>query len=90
MGINTYVIGFALSDEKYQKMKQIWENCIEMNISIPDEVDDFFNYEEPNEDGIEIEIPNQEWSDGDMSTGIEVNIKNILEIIEKIRFVNSW
>ena len=90
MGINTYIIGFTPQDENYQKMRQIWENCTEMNISIPDEVDDFFNYEEPNEDGIEMEIPNQEWSDGDMSTGIEVNIKNIPEIVEKIRFVNSW
>ena len=90
MGMSTYIIGFASQDENYQKMRQIWENCTEMNISIPDEVDNFFNYEKPNEDGIKIEIPNQGWSDGDMSTGIEVNIKNIPEIVEKIRFINSW
>lgn len=90
MGMSTYVIGFTSQDENYQKMKQIWENCVEMNILVPDEVDKFFDYEEPNKDGINIKIPNREWSDGDMSTGIEVDIKNIPEIVEKIRFVNSW
>lgn len=44
-------------DEKYDKMKQVWNLCKEMNIEVPEEVGTFFNWEEPSIHGTIIYQP---------------------------------
>lgn len=88
--MNTYVVGFIPPDEKYKKMKQIWDNCAEFNIELPHEVDTFFNQCEPDDKGMEVEVQSHEWSDGDMQAGREINIDEIPDNVKIIRFYNSW
>lgn len=90
MSMNTYVVGFVPPDEKFKKMKQIWDNCTEFNLEIPIEVDRFFDQCEPNDNGMEVKIPSNEWSDGDMEAGLEININDIPDNVKIIRFYNSW
>lgn len=89
MSMLAYLIGIIPADEKYRKMKAIYDNCIEVGAEIPKKVDDFFNGETPDRDGMTIRLPAKEWEDNN-STGLEINIKDIPENVKTLRFVNSW
>ena len=88
-GMITYVTGFKLPNEKWKKMRDVREACIKAGIDIPEEVDNFFGWEEPNEKGVEVDIPHKEWK-ADMQGGIEIDVDKIPEDVKVIRFVNSW
>lgn len=90
MSMSTDVIGFVPPDERFMKMKQIWDNCTEMGIDIPPGIYDFFDGCAPDENGMEVKIPYNKWDDEDMMAGIEINIDNIPENVKVIRFYNSW
>lgn len=90
MGMQTYVIGFVPPDEKFKKMKHIWDNCQDLDIEVPGIVKRFFDQCEPNEYGMEVEIPSHEWSNGDMESGLVVKLDEIPDKVKIIRFYNSW
>jgi hypothetical protein len=90
MSMSTNVIGFVPPDERFMKMKQIWDNCTELDVQIPANVYDFFDGCAPDENGMEVEIKHDEWDDGDMSAGIEINVDNIPDNVKVIRFFNSY
>jgi hypothetical protein len=54
--MSTYVIGFRPPDAKWLKMKEVYDACEAAGISIPDEVDDFFNGEPPDEAGVRVDL----------------------------------
>jgi len=89
MSMNTYVIGFVPPDEKFNKMKQIWDNCQNLDIEVPGIVERFFDQCEPGDYGMEVEIPSHEWSDGDMEFGLVVKLDEIPDKVKTIRFYNS-
>ena len=94
MSMSTYVRGFRPPDEKWKKMKKIWDSCQEAGIDVPSEVDDFFDENEPDEAGVEIQLGKkqgcEEWSDGDGREGIEIDISKLPKDVTVVRFVNSW
>ena len=47
MGMSSHVTGFKLPDEKWKKMKAIYDACKVANISPPQEVNEFFDYSPP-------------------------------------------
>jgi hypothetical protein len=87
--MSTEVIGFKPADEKWEKMKKIWDNCEELHIPVPKEVDDFFNGETPDATGVKVDIPTNEW-EGDGASGLEIEVEKIPKDVKIIRFVNSW
>lgn len=88
MGMSAHVIGFKPPDEKFKKMKAIWDQCNELDIEIPDEVYDYFNGEEPDEAGVEVNIKTTDWSDENRQ-GYEINVDDIPNGVKTIRFYNS-
>ena len=56
MSMSTHVIGFKPPDEKWKKMKKVWDTCQEAGIDAPKEVVEFFNDCPPDEAGVEVEI----------------------------------
>ena len=48
MGVSLYVEGYRKADEQWNKMKAIWNACHDAKISVPKEVDVFFDYHNPN------------------------------------------
>jgi hypothetical protein len=89
MSMSTHVTGFAPPDEQWAKMKAIWDACGAAGIAVPDEVERFFGGEEPDEAGVEVDLPLREWSD-DAGAGYELDIASIPPQVKTIRFYNSW
>jgi len=89
MGMSTHVLGIRPPDEKWRKMKQVYESCIEMDVEIPPEVWKFFNDEEPDDKGVRVEIPHEDWGD-ESSEGLEIDVAKIPADVKIIRFYNSW
>ncbi len=98
MGMHSYVKGVKPADDKYRKMLAIYQQCRDAQVSVPKEVDDFFNGENPDPKGVVVTLradakgPVQEWRDEDneMLEGFEVDITNLPKDVTIIRFVNSY
>lgn len=92
MGVSTKVIGIKPADEKYKQMKKIWDSCNEAGIDVPGEVEEFFNFEEPDNSGIRVELKKDVAYDysGYAEAGIEVDLSKLPKDIKILRFVNSW
>ena len=93
MSMSTHVVGIVPADEKYNLMREIWELCTKAGISAPDDVYDFFQDEEPDEKGVQIDIKRSDavesWSE-EGASGFQVDITKLPENIRFVRFYNSW
>lgn len=91
MSMSTHVVGFRPPDEKWRKMKAAYDACQLAGISIPDEVDEYFNGETPDEAGVEVEIDSilEEWGD-DSRQGYQIDITKLPKDVKILRFYNSW
>lgn len=93
MSMNTNIVGFRPPDEKWKKMKAIWDSCNEAGIEPPAEVDRFFNGIPPDGSGVEVEIENTSCCrkyQEEMRSGYEVEIAKLPKDIKIIRFWNSF
>ena len=92
MGMSTHVIGFKPADEKWHKMKAVWDACEKAGIDTPEEVIDFFADEPPDENGVVVYIEEtdycKEWKD-DMKEGFEIEVYKLPKDVKIIRFYNS-
>ncbi len=91
MGMYSYVYGIKPADEKFKKMLDIYKLCQESDVEIPDEVDDFFDGEPPDEKGVHIDLKDiTKPCGGDMEEGFEVDITDLPKDVKIIRFINSY
>lgn len=89
MSMTTWVTGFRPPDDKWAQMKVIYDACGAAGVPVPDEVEDFFDWEPPDDAGVEVKVPFFE-STVDMETRYEVQVSDIPAGITTLRFVNSW
>ena len=96
MGMSTHVVGFKPPDEKWQKMKAIWDACEAGGTDVPVAVEKFFDGEEPDAAGVVLEYAAlkkcgvvTEWSD-DSRQGYEIHIDKMPPDVKIIRVFNSW
>lgn len=89
MSTSTHVIGFKPPDEKWLQMKAVRDSCISAKVNIPQVVDDFFNNDDPDELGVEVELPTHAWSD-DCREGFEVIVSEIPSDVKVIRCYTSY
>lgn len=87
--MSTHVIGIRPPDEKWEQMKNVYDSCKAAGIPVPAEVDKFFDYQEPDPNGVIVDIPNDDWSD-DCRSGLEVHLDKLPKDVKIIRFYNSW
>ncbi len=92
MSMSTHVVGFRLPDEKWHKMKLVWDTCRSLGIQIPEEIHEFFGWDEPDSLGIMVDLDKvcRKWSDGDMREGLELDVAKIPKGLSYIRFYNSY
>lgn len=96
LSTSTYVYGIRPPDEKWRQMKAVWDACAAAGVSVPDDVEDFFDGEEPDAAGVVIDLEKvgaaRIWKPGgnSMREGVEVNLERLPEDITLIRFVNSY
>lgn len=89
MSMSTHVVGFRPPDDKYQRMRAVYEACTAAGTSTPREVLEFFEGEEPSENGTIVEIKSYPYK-GDMCEGLEVDITDLPRGVKVIRFYNAW
>lgn len=91
MGMSTYVVGIKPPDKRWQRMKAAWDACEEAGVEIPSDVERFFDWEEPDSQGVVVDIEeacNPHKADG--CEGIEVDLTKLDPDITILRFINSW
>lgn len=94
MSMSTYVYGFRPPDQRWKKMKAIYDSCMEEGIDVPDAVDEFFEDDIPDDSGVKVWLSNKsdcctEYSN-DGESGYEIDLNKLPKDIKIIRFVNSW
>jgi hypothetical protein len=96
MSRSTYVHGFIPPDDRFQKMLGVYRACEKAGVPIPEEVEDFFNGEPPDEAGVKISLTCgstyknavKEYNDDD-TQGYEVDLTQLPKDIKILRFLNS-
>lgn len=98
MGMSTSIVGFRPPDEKWMAMKTVYDACIKAKVPVPDEVEDFFNGDPPDKQGVKVNLEDTAkakigavtpWRD-DSREGFEVNVTKLPKDVTIIRFYNSW
>lgn len=100
MSADAHVIGFKPPDEKWQKMKQVYEACRLARIDPPDEVLKFFNYEPPGDHGVRVDLAapytlKQSFDcitriDKNGYDGYDVDLSKLPDDIKILRFLISY
>lgn len=96
----TYIVGVRPPDEKWKKMKAVWDACKAAGTEIPKDVYEFFDHETPDDKGVLVELssgkdgPHHEcvssYDDNDCQEGFEIDVSKIPKDITIIRVVNHW
>jgi hypothetical protein len=93
MSMTTHVIGFRPPDATWTKMKEAWDACRKAGVSPPKEVQDFFNWENPDDAGVEVDLHKagciRDYS-ADSASGYEVDVSKLPPGVSIIRVYNSW
>lgn len=105
MSVSTYIVGIKPPDEKWEQMKAIWDACMKADVQVPDEVDEYFEGEEPDDAGVIVplgsvyqirELGERHTEDGlsyygrDGQSGFELELSKLPKDIKKLRFYNSY
>lgn len=93
MGMSTHVVGFKPPDDKWKKMKAVYDACRAADINCPEDVDDFFCNGEPDDRGVEFSIekyPCTKKYNEETSSGFEIDLKKLPADVTIIRFYNSY
>jgi hypothetical protein len=93
MGMSMHIVGFRPPDERWKKMKQVWDACAQAGVSPPSEVEKFFGGERPDENGVEVRLlpgPAVREFKQDMQEGFEVDVSKLPADLKIIRFFCSW
>ena len=90
---STHAKGFRKPDAKWKKMKALYDACIDADIALPEEVNSYFNYEEPDNTGVIVELRGttccKEYS-ADSCSGYEIDVTKLPKDITIIRVYNSY
>lgn len=89
MSMSMHVVGFRLPDERWHKMKTVYDACEAAGIEVPSEVEDFFGGKAPDPKGIEVELEPEEY-EGSFAEGLEIALANVPENVTHIRFFCAW
>jgi hypothetical protein len=91
MSMSTNVFGIIPPDEKFERMKAVYDSCVNAGVPVPEAVRDFFGDEEPDEKGVVIPLDDiaKEYS-GERESGFEIHLEDIAPNVPIVRFVNSW
>lgn len=95
MSMSTHVVGFKPPDDKWKKMKAVWDSCAAAGMDPPKNVLEFFNWVPPDDRGVEVDLekhpcvakynpPNRG------QDGFEIDVKKLPPDVTVIRFYNSY
>lgn len=95
MGMHTNVTGYIKTSDKFRKMKEVHDACVEAGVSLPHEVQTYFQ-EVSITDGEEVNLegaPGVTAVKADMTDGFEIDISELQKtypFLGTIRFTNNY
>lgn len=95
MSMHTHVVGIKLPDEKWCKMKAVYDACQAAGVPTPALVDAYFGDLKPDEVGVVLDLVElapgccSPWAEGSKE-GFEIRLKLLPPDVAVIRFFNSW
>lgn len=96
MGMSTHVVAFKPPNEKWRKMKEVWDACEKAGVQSPLEVTKFFEHDAPDEAGVRIDQHEltrcgavKEWGESSRE-GFEIDVSKLPPDVTVIRFYNSY
>lgn len=96
MGMSTHVKGFKPADEKWKKMKAVYDTCIAADLEVPEAVNEFFGWKKPDENGVEVD-QKALWECGAITEyntlaaqGYELHVDKLPADVTIVRFYNAW
>jgi hypothetical protein len=102
MGMSTSICGIKPADDKFQKMKAIYDACEAAGIPVPNEVNDFFGDNMPDLNGVIVPLHKYanrtstyhkaitEVHVGYPEAGFYVDVTKLPPDVKIIKFSNSW
>lgn len=93
MSMSTHVIGFRPPDDRWRKMKEIYDSCEAAGVAIPVEVERFFGGEPPDEAGVEVKISDTAavvQYRNDMKDGFEIHVDKLPADVKIVRVFNAY
>ncbi len=93
MGMSTNVVGFKPPDKKWRDMKAVYDACHAAGVEAPDEVDEFFDGNPPDDSGVEVDLEDNECCseyNEDSQSGFEIDVSKLPKDVTIIRFFNGW
>lgn len=94
MSMSTHVIGFRPPDEKWKKMKAVWEACRKADVKVPEDVLDFFNHVAPDDRGVEVvleKLPScTKKFKAEAQDGFEIDVTKLPAGVTVVRFYNAY
>lgn len=101
MSMSMRVQAFKPADDKWRKMKEIWDSCEEAGVEVPREVSRFFGDEDPDPSGVDAggcsgydeegDLP--DWItkvNADMTDGFEIDTTKLPKDVTRVRFTCSY
>lgn len=92
MSMSICVTGVVPADDEYKKKVAAWKACKAAGVPTPSELDKFFNYETPDELGMEMDLRRGECSKeyrNDYSEGYVVDVTKLPQGVRYIRLYIS-
>lgn len=77
------------NDPEHQKKVKVLAACLEAGVSMPEEIDEYFDSSNDPDTGLIIPFEAREYK-GEYEEGLEVDISELPEGVKTIRFVNSY
>jgi hypothetical protein len=74
-------------------MKAAWDTCRQAGIQPPEEVSKYFEWDTPDERGVEVKLKDAECCSefrDDYRVGSEINVRKLPADLTHIRFYNSY
>ena len=93
MSMSTYVEAIKPADLRFEQMSAIWKACHDAEVSVPKEVELFFEGLPPDPQGVVVSLqghPAVKKYQDEFKSGLEVELGELPKDIKIIRFVNSW
>ena len=91
MSADYYVQGFIPPDERFREMKAVYDTCKKAGIDIPQKVSEFFNHEEPDENGVSIDLELLPCcKEAENGPGFIIDIDKLPKDVKVIKFYVSY
>lgn len=87
MSTDLYFNGIKPPDNKWKQMKKIYDSCQDAGVTVPEEVQEFFEDEPPDESGVVVSLPSDTYTEWrtECYWGYEIDLTKLDKNIKLLR-----